>query len=176
MSKFHKVALLVYVAIVLTEIAIYYSDLDFKYNHLSFKINAGVILVGVVLIGTLTKHFWTQALVIVSLLIGSGTIWFFLIIITGFSCQREVLETWKVDNYEISYENSQCWAGPGGEMRYRLQKNYFFGLLNKRMDIVYKSDTDHKRNVFLLREGEGCIVAFDDLDLRFDLCELKRLQ
>jgi uncharacterized membrane protein len=176
MSKFHKVALLVYVASVLTEIAIYYSDLDFKYNHLSFEINAGVILVGVVLIGTLTKPFWTQALVTVSLLIGSGTIWFVLLFVNGFSCQRKMVETWKIDSYKISYENSQYWAGPGDEMCYRLQRNYVFGLFNEDMDKVYMSDTNHKGNVYFLRENEGCIVAFDDVDLRFDLCELQRLQ
>lgn len=176
MSKFHRVALLVYAAIVLIEIVIYYSDFDFKYNHLSFEINAGVILVGIVLIGSLLKQFWAQALVVVSLLFGCGTIWFALLMFSGFSCEQVVTETWKIDGYEISYGNSQCWAGPGGEMRYRLQKNYLFGLFHKREATVYKSDTGHEGNLYLSRKNEACIVAFEKVDKRFDLCEMKRLQ
>jgi hypothetical protein len=166
MKKNRKnIIILAFVIILSIEFYIYFSKYDLV-MYLTIPISIVTSIFSLLLISNILKNkklkfFFSSIIVLL-------TIMFFIweIILASLKSANEISQTWNINKFEIQ-SVSRYYNGPEPSF-YTLKKVYCFGLIYKEMDISFPEN--------FVNHGNKCILKFVDVNMTFDLCNLKQLK
>ncbi|WP_405380881.1 hypothetical protein [Maribacter sp. LLG6340-A2] len=175
MKQLKTIILIILLIVIIVALGIYMSDWDLTNQNLIPWFNGFLALIVILLIGTFPKKNWQKTLVIVGLFAVTAVIGFSLIFFSYFKCDDKISTTWEIGEYKISYGYAECWAGSAQEAKYNLDKRKLGGILNKRIDTVWKSETENLVTNKTFIDNKNCVIKCLDGKYKFDLCSEKSL-
>ncbi|WP_088390347.1 hypothetical protein [Flavobacterium davisii] len=153
----------IFIIFLFIEICFYFSEYDLT-TYLAIPISIATSITSILLIN---KNFQNKKLKIsLSIIAIFFTLLFFLweIILASLTSANEISQTWHIDKYRIQ-SITRSFEGPKPSF-YSLTEQYFFGIIHKDIDITFPEN--------LTKVGNKCILKFDEVNLSFDLCNLKQ--
>ncbi len=158
-----NIIIVAFVIILNIEFYIYFSEYDLV-MYLTIPISIATAIFSLFLIHNRLKN--QKIKVLFSGIIILFTIIFFLweYILACLGNANEISETWNIDKFEIqSIRRSFNEQEPSF---YTLKEVYCYGLIHKEMDISFPEK--------FVNHDNKCVLKFVDVNMTFDLCNLKQ--
>ena len=169
MDRFKTIALFVLLILTSISIWIYISDWNLANEELIPWLIGSLAVAMLLFLGTLPNKLWQKITLIIVLSGIVGFLGFSSLFFSFFKCEDRILTTWQIEKYVVSYGYSECWAGPAEKPKYVLEEISFGGMLKKKIDIVWKSETKNLISNKTFLANKNCFIAFKN-GTQFDLC------
>lgn len=145
------------------EFYIYFSEYDVS-TYLILPIAIATSLLSLLLINNNVQNkklkvFFLSVIILFTILFFLGEA-----ILAILKSANEVSQTWTINKFEIQAVR-RSFDGPEPSF-YTLKEVYCFGLIHKEMDISFPKN--------FKKIGNKCILEFVDVNLAYDLCNLKQ--
>ncbi|CAM4289389.1 hypothetical protein [Zobellia nedashkovskayae] len=170
MKYLKSIFLTIFLIVILVALGVYMSDWNLTNQDFVPWFYGLMALVFILILATLPKKKWQKISILLGLSAVTGCIGFFLLFFSFFKCEEKVLTIWNIDDYKISYGYSECWAGPAEEAKYKLEQRALGGLLNTRLAVIWKSQTENLVSNKTFVNDKNCILEFMNGKYQFDLC------
>lgn len=155
--------ILIFILFLIVEICFYFSEYDLT-TYLAIFISIATSIISIHLINKNSQN--KKLKISLSVLVLFFTMLFFLweIILASLTSANEISQTWYIDKYKIQ-SITRSFEGPKPSF-YTLTEQYFFGIIHKDIDITFPENLIKIENKYILK--------FDQVNLSFDLCNLKQ--
>lgn len=158
-----NLVLLAFVAFLCLEFYIYFSEYDVAL-YLSIPFFIATFIISLILINNNLRNKKLKLFFSAIILLFTLILFLWEVLLASLKSANEISQTWNINEFEIQ-SITRSFNGPKPSL-YTLKEVYCFGLVYREMD------TSSPKN--LTQIDNKCILEFVDVNLAFDLCNLKQ--